>query len=142
MNGFGCRLLAYDPVHNDICQKLNVEYVELSKLLQESDIVSLHCLLNKNTYHLLDKSEFAQMKKGAMLINTGRGALVNTKALFESLKSGYLGYAGLDVYEHEKNLFFIDHRGKTIHDKLFLKLQALPNVIITHHQAFLTEEYL
>ncbi len=140
MCGFGCRVLAYDPVPNDTCRKLGIGYVELEYLLRESNIISLHCLLNKNTYHILDAKEFSQMKKSAMLINTGRGELINTLALLHALETGQLGYAGLDVYEKEQGLFFIDHRNEIIKDQQFLKLQALPNVIITPHQAFLTDE--
>lgn len=140
MCGFGCRVLAYDPVPNDICRNLNVSYVTLKHLWNESDIVSLHCLLNNDTHHIINKAAFSQMKKGAMLINTGRGALVDTSALICALESGQLGYAGLDVYEKEQGLFFINHRDEIIKDKQFLKLQALPNVIITPHQAFFTQE--
>lgn len=140
MNGFGCRLLAVDPKPNTICQKLNVKYVSLDCLLQESDIISLHCPLNEQTMHLMDTKAFAKIKPNAMLINTGRGALCNTQALIQALESGRLGYAGLDVYENEQNLFFKDHSKEIIHDKLFLTLRSLPNVIITPHQAFLTQE--
>ena len=140
MNGFGCRLLAVDPEPNDICRNLNVNYVSLDYLLSESDIISLHCPLNDQTMHLIDEKAYAKVKKNAMLINTGRGALCNTQALSRALESGNLGYAGLDVYEKEQGLFFKDHSGETIHDELFLKLRSLPNVIITPHQAFLTQE--
>lgn len=140
MHGFGCRLLAHDPLPNDTCRKLDVEYVELKKLLNDSDIISLHCLLDEKTRYMIDEAEFAQMKSGVMLINTGRGALINTQALLCALKAKKVGYAGLDVYEKEQGLFFIDHKGKTPQDKQFLKLQSLPNVIITPHQAFFTEE--
>lgn len=140
MNGFGCRLLAVDPQPNTICKDLNVQYVSLDYLLQESDIISLHCPLNENTRHLMDEKAYAKVKKNAMLINTGRGALCDTQALIQALESGKLGYAGLDVYENEQNLFFKDHSDGMIHDQLFLKLRSLPNVLITPHQAFLTQE--
>lgn len=140
MNGFGCRLLAVDPEPNDICRNLNVNYVSLDYLLRESDIISLHCSLNERTMHLMDEKAYAKVKKNAMLINTGRGALCDTPALIQALESGNLGYAGLDVYEKEQDLFFKDHSGEIIHDELFLKLRSLPNVIITPHQAFLTQE--
>jgi D-lactate dehydrogenase len=140
MNGFGCRLLAVDPEPNDICRNLKVNYVSLDYLLNESDIISLHCPLNDQTMHLMDEKAYAKVKKNAMLINTGRGALCDTHALIKALESGNLGYAGLDVYEKEQGLFFKDHSGETIHDELFLKLRSLPNVIITPHQAFLTQE--
>ena len=140
MHGFGCRLLAFDPEPSDICRNLNVNYVSLDYLLHESDIISLHCPLNTQTMHLMNEKTFAKMKKNTMLINTGRGALCDTQALIQALESGNLGYAGLDVYEKEQNLFFQDHTAEIIHDELFLKLRALPNVIITPHQAFLTQE--
>ena len=140
MNGFGCRLLAVDPEPNDICRNLNVNYVSLDYLLRESDIISLHCPLNDQTRHLIDEKAYAKVKKNAMLINTGRGALCDTQALITALESNHLGYAGLDVYEKEQGLFFTDHSNEVIHDELFLKLRSLPNVIITPHQAFLTQE--
>lgn len=140
MNGFGCRLLAVDPEPNDVCKNLNVDYVSLDYLLSESDIISLHCPLNDKTMHLIDAKACAKVKKNAMLINTGRGALCDTQALIKALESGNIGYAGLDVYENEQSLFFKDRSGEIIHDEVFLKLRSLPNVIITPHQAFLTQE--
>ena len=140
MNGFGCRLLAVDPEPQDICRHLNVHYVSFDCLLSESDIISLHCPLNDQTRHLIDENACAKMKNHAMLINTGRGALCDTQALINALESGHLGYAGLDVYEKEQGLFFKDHSGEVIRDELFLKLRSLPNVLITPHQAFLTQE--
>ncbi len=142
MHGFGCRLLAVDPIQNPQCAPLNVTYVSFDELLQESDIISLHCPLNDETRHLIDANACAKIKKNAMLINTGRGALCDTRALIHALESGDLGYAGLDVYEHENDLFFKDHTGETIQDTLFLKLRSLPRVLITPHQAFLTQEAL
>lgn len=140
MNGFGCRLLAVDPAPNDECRALNVHYVSLDEVLNESDIISLHCPLNNQTKHLMNEKAYANMKKGAMLINTSRGALCDTQALIHALESGQVGYAGLDVYEKEHDLFFKDHSGDSIHDDLFLKLRSLSNVLITPHQAFLTQE--
>lgn len=140
MNGFGCRLLAVDPEPNDICRNLNVTYVSLDDLLNESDIISLHCPLNEQTRYLIDERACSKVKKNAMLINTGRGALCDTQALIKALESGKLGYAGLDVYEKEQGLFFKDHLGEAIHDEVFLKLRSLSNVLITPHQAFLTQE--
>lgn len=140
MHGFGCQLLAVDPVKNPSCLALNVRYVTLDELLCQSDIVSLHCPLNNQTKYLMNAENYAKMKKGAMLINTSRGGLCDTSALIQALKSNHLGYAGLDVYENEKPIFFKNHGENKIHDELFLKLQNLPNVIITPHQAFLTKE--
>lgn len=140
MHGFGCRLLAVDPIPNEICYSLNVNYVSFDNLLQASDIISLHCPLNKDTMHLIDENAYAKVKKGAMLINTSRGGLCDTQALIQALESGRLGYAGLDVYEKEHNLFFKNHANETIEDDMFLKLRSLPHVVITPHQAFLTQE--
>lgn len=140
MRGFGCHLLAVDPEPNDICRNLNVHYVSFDYLLKKSDIISLHCPLNDQTMHLMDDKAYAKVKPNAMLINTGRGAICDTQALIKALESGKLGYAGLDVYENERGLFFKNHRDEAIHDELFLKLRSLPNVIMTPHQAFLTRE--
>lgn len=140
MNGFGCRLLAFDPEPNDLCRSLNVEYVSFDDLLQEADIISLHCPLNEQTKHLMNEKTYGKVKKNAMLINTGRGALCDTQALIQALETGQLAYAGLDVYEKEHDLFFKDHSKDVIQDELFLKLRSLPNVLITPHQAFLTQE--
>ena len=140
MNGFGCKILAVDPEPNDICKQLNVQYVSMDELLAESDVISLHCPLDDHTMHMMDDDAFSKVKKNAMLINTGRGGLCDTSALIRALESGRLGYAGIDVYEKEHGLFFKNHAGEAIHDDLFLKLRALPRVIITPHQAFLTQE--
>lgn len=139
LHGFGCQLLAYDPVVNEDCHKLGVNYVTLNELLSQADIISLHCPLNKDTHYILNADTLSTMKKGAMLINTGRGALIDTAALILALEAGQVGYAGLDVYENEQGLFFEDH-AEPIQDKLFLKLQSFPQVLITPHQAFLTIE--
>ena len=140
MNGFGCHLLAVDPVPNPVCKTLNVRYVSLDELLSESDIISLHCPLNDQTKYIINEQACIKMKENAMLINTGRGGLCDTQALIAALESGPLTYAGLDVYEKEKALFFKDHHSDIIKDPLFLKLRSLPNVMITPHQAFLTKE--
>ena len=103
-------------------------------------MISLHCPLDAHTMHMMDDDAFSKVKKNAMLINTGRGGLCDTSALIRALESGRLGYAGIDVYEKEHGLFFKNHAGEAIHDDLFLKLRALPRVIITPHQAFLTQE--
>ena len=140
MNGFGCRLLAVDPKPNETCKNLNVSYVSLDELLSESDIISLHCPLNDETMHLMNDEAYSKIKKNTLLINTGRGALCDTVALIKALESGQLGYAGLDVYENEKGLFFKNHAEEPLADELFLKLRSLPHVLITPHQAFLTQE--
>jgi len=142
MKGFGCKLLAVDPVKNDQCLKLGVEYVTLEELCQQSDIISLHCPLNQQTNHIINAEAISKMKKNVMLINTGRGALIDSQAIIQGLKSGQVGYLGLDVYEEEESLFFQDLSDVIIQDDVFIRLQTFPNVIITGHQAFFTKEAL
>lgn len=142
MHGFGCRLLAFDPAPDPACQELGVEYRPLEDVLQESDIVSLHCPLNEHTHHLIDAERLALMKRGVMLINTSRGALVDTRAVIAALKSGHIGYLGIDVYEEEEQLFFEDLSAEIIRDDVFMRLLTFPNVLVTAHQAFFTEEAL
>ncbi|WP_312931041.1 2-hydroxyacid dehydrogenase [Pseudomonas sp.] len=142
MAGFGCQLLAHDPYPNPRLLALGARYMPLPQLLRESRIVSLHCPLNDYSHHLINAQSLAQMQHGAMLINTGRGALVDTPALIEALKSGQLGYLGLDVYEEEAQLFFQDRSDQPLQDDVLARLLTFPNVIITAHQAFLTREAL
>jgi D-lactate dehydrogenase len=140
MTGFGCKVLAYDLHHNSECETIGVEYVDLNELFSRSDIITLHCPLTPETYHLVDKAAIAKMKPHAMLINTGRGALIDTKAIIVALKSGQIGSLGLDVYEQESELFFEDLSDQIIQDDTFARLMTFPNVIITGHQAFFTED--
>lgn len=142
MSGFGCTLLAHDPYPNPECLALGATYVALPELLAASDIVSLHCPLTPATRHLIDESAVRNMKRGAMLINTSRGAVVDTLALIEGLKSGAIGSLGLDVYEEEADLFFENLSDQVLHDDVFARLLTFPNVIITSHQAFFTSEAL
>ena len=142
MAGFGCRVLAFDPKPHPEAQALGVQYLPLADLLAQSDIVSLHCPLTPQTHHLIDTAALAQMKPGAMLINTSRGAVVDTPALIVALKSGRLGSLGLDVYEEEADLFFRDLSGEAIRDDVFARLLTFPNVVVTGHQAFFTEDAL
>lgn len=142
MHGFGCRVLAHDLVPNPDCEKIGVFYTSLAELLTESNIVTLHCPLTPETYHLIDTKALDQMKPGVVLINTSRGALVNTQALIGGLKSGKIGYLGLDVYEEEADLFFEDLSNVVIKDDIFARLLTFPNVIITGHQAFFTSNAL
>jgi D-lactate dehydrogenase len=137
MDGFGCRVLAFDPFPSPDCQKRGVRYVELDELFREADIVSLHCPLTPDTHHLVNARRLALMKRGAMLINTSRGALV-----VEALKSGQLGNLGMDVYEEEEGLFFEDLSLTVVQDDVFMRLLTFPNVMITAHQGFFTEEAL
>jgi D-lactate dehydrogenase len=140
MDGFGMKLLAYDPAPNSAAVSMGVEYVSLEELLGKSDVVSIHCPLTPQTRHLISDAQIGAMKKSAILINTSRGAVVDTRALIKALESQRLQAACLDVYEFEKGLFFEDHSADTIKDETFLKLRSLPNVLITAHQGFLTED--
>jgi D-lactate dehydrogenase len=142
LHGFGCQLLAHDPVLNPECEALGARYVPLPQLLAESDIVTLHCPLLPQTRHLIDAEALARMRPGAMLINTSRGALLDTPAVIDALKSGHLGYLGLDVYEEEADLFFENLSGQVLQDDVFARLLTFPNVLITGHQAFFTREAL
>jgi len=137
-----CRVLAVDPYRNEHLLELGVEYVELDQLLAESDIVTLNCPLTEQTHHLIDTESIAAMRPGAMLVNTGRGALIDTSAVVEGLKSGHIGSLALDVYEEEADLFFEDRSDEILDDDVFARLLTFHNVLITAHQAFLTEEAL
>lgn len=142
MKGFGCRVLAHDPQRNPQCEELGIEYVSLVALLNDSDIVTLHCPLTPATYHLINTETLDHARNGVMLINTGRGALIDTRAVIQALKSGKIGYLGLDVYEEESDLFFEDLSSIVIQDDVFTRLLTFPNVIITGHQGFFTREAL
>jgi D-lactate dehydrogenase len=143
MAGFGTKLLAYDPGKPaDDLLALGARYVPLDSLLSESDIVSLHCPLVPDTYHLIDEKALAKMKHGAMLINTSRGGLIEANALIGALKSGQLGHLGIDVYEQEGGLFFEDRSNLPLQDDVLARLLSCHNVIVTGHQAFFTREAL
>jgi D-lactate dehydrogenase len=142
LTGFGCRVLAHDLAENPECQTLGVRYLDLRTLLESSDIVTLHCPLVPETHHLISREAIARMKPGVMLINTGRGALVDTRAVIVALKTGKIAYLGLDVYEEEADLFFRDLSDQVIQDDVFARLLTFPNVVVTAHQGFFTEEAL
>ena len=142
MLGFGCRVLAFDIIANKEMEAEGVTYLPLMDLLAQSDIISLHCPLTEQTKHLINPDTLSMMKDGAMLINTSRGALIDTKAAITVLKSGKLGYLGIDVYEQEEKLFFHDLSENIIEDDVMMRLMSFPNVLITSHQGFLTEEAL
>lgn len=142
LKGFGCNLLAYDLYPNSEAEALGVKYLELPQLYAASDIITLHCPLNRENHHLINDQALEQMKSGVMLINTSRGALIDTKAVVRSLKSRKIGYLGLDVYEQESDLFFEDLSASVIQDDTFQRLLTFPNVLITGHQAFFTENAL
>lgn len=143
LKGFGCKVLAYSPVRdNQAAAELGFEYVELDELYKESDIISLHCPLNKETKYMINKESIEKMKDNVMIINTGRGALIKAHDLIEGLKSKKVGYAGLDVYEEEGDYFFEDFSDEIISDDILARLLSFKNVLITSHQAFFTEEAL
>ncbi len=142
LTGFGCPTLAFDPIPNPTCHSLGVRYVELNELLAQSDVISLHCPLTPQNKHIINDAAIARMKNGVMLINTSRGALLDTVAIIGGLKGGKIGYLGLDVYEEEEEIFFEDRSGLILGDDVFARLLTFPNVIITGHQAFFTREAL
>ncbi len=142
MHGFSCRVIAMDPEPNKACLQLGVEYVSLDQLFAQSDIITLHCPLTADNLHLINAETIRQMRDGVMLINTGRGALIETQAVINGLKSGKIGYLGLDVYEQEENLFFQDLSETIIQDDLFERLLTLPHVLVTGHQGFFTHQAL
>jgi D-lactate dehydrogenase len=142
LKGFGMRLLAFDPYPSAAALELGVEYVDLSTLFAQSDVISLHCPLTEDNYHLLNRSSFEQMKDGVMIINTSRGGLVDSQAAIEALKTQKIGALGMDVYENERDLFFEDKSNDVIQDDVFRRLSACHNVLFTGHQAFLTAEAL
>lgn len=140
LRGFGCEVLAYDVVQNAEAESAGATYVSLDELFATSDIVTLHCPLTPQTRYLINADSIAQMKRGVVLINTSRGAIVNTDAVITGLKSGQIGGLAIDVYEEEADLFFEDLSGEVIHDDIFARLLTFPNVLITGHQAFFTRE--
>jgi D-specific alpha-keto acid dehydrogenase len=137
LRGFGCRVLAYD-----LCLNTTADYVPLDVLLQQSDVVTLHTPFNADTHHLLNRQRVGQMRRGAFIINTARGSLLDTEALLSALESGHLGGAALDVLEGEEGVFYSDHRQGLIENQLLLRLQHLPNVLITPHTAYYTDHAL
>ncbi len=143
LKGFGMKIFAYDPKpDNQYAKEAGIDYVGLDILYAESDIISLHCPLTPQTHHLIDAKSISRMKKGVMIINTGRGGLINTKDLIEGLKSQRVGSAGLDVYEEESQYFFEDFSASMISDDVLARLLTFSNVLITSHQGFFTEEAL
>jgi D-lactate dehydrogenase len=140
--GFGCRVVAFDLSTNPDCVAAGVRYVGLDELWAGADIVTLHTPLTPSTRHMVDAPTIARMKPGVMIVNTSRGALVDTAALIGGLKSGHVGYVGLDVYEEEEGLFFEDRSSLVLQDDVFARLLTFPNVVVTAHQAFFTAEAL
>lgn len=142
ITGFGCKVLAYDPHPNPQCESIGVLYTESMRLFEESDIISLHCPLTPETHHFIDSDAIKTMKTGVMLVNTSRGAVIDTRAVIGALKSGKIGALAIDVYEEEGDLFFEDLSNEVIQDDVFARLLTFPNVLITGHQAFFTREAL
>jgi D-lactate dehydrogenase len=143
LRGFGCRVLAHDVAPDArLVAELGIEYAPLDALWEAADIVSLHVPLTPATHHLVDAASLARMKRGVMIINTGRGALVDSRALVVALKTGHVGAAGLDVYEEEEGVFFADLSNQVLQDDVLARLLTFPNVLVTSHQAFLTREAL
>ncbi|MDS3860490.1 2-hydroxyacid dehydrogenase [Thermosynechococcaceae cyanobacterium BACA0444] len=136
--GFGCHILAYDLYPNPELETIGGRYVDILSLAAQADIIALHCPLTPETHHLIDAKAIEYMKPGVMIVNTSRGALIDAAAMIGGLKSGKIGYLGLDVYEGEEELFFEDFSNEVIHDDVFQRLLTFPNVLITGHQAFFT----
>jgi len=139
LSRFGCRLLAYDAYPSEAV-KADAEYVPLDTLLEQSDIITLHAPLNDGTYHMIDGSAIAKMKKGVILVNTARGALIDTAALVDGLDGGHVGFAALDVIENETGLYYLNRMNEVIGNHDLAILSAYPNVILTPHTAFYTDE--
>lgn len=143
LNGFNCTILAYDPYENDeLKSALGVQYVDLETLFRESDIITLHLPLTPDSRYIINRESIRHMKEGVMLVNTSRGGLVNTRDVIGALKTGKVGFYGMDVYEEEEGLFFEDHSEQILQDDVIARLMTFPNVLITSHQAFLTHEAL
>lgn len=142
MSGFGCPVLAYDIHPNEALISNGVRYVSLAEIFTQADIISLHCPLNEQTRYLINDQSVQQMKRGVMLINTSRGALIDTRSVIHALKSSIIGSLGIDVYEQEEKLFFRDLSEKIIKDDIITRLSSFPNVLITSHQGFFTQEAL
>lgn len=143
MSAFGCHILIFDPLPSDSLQKnKNVKYASFDEVIAESDVLSLHVPLNPDTFHLINSKTIEKMKTGVLLVNTGRGALIESKALIEGLKSGKIGGAALDVYEEEEGIFFHDLSNSFLQDDILARLISFPNVLVTSHQAFLTSDSL
>ncbi len=142
MLGFGCTVLAFDLIANKELEAGGVQFLPLMELLKRADIISLHCPLNSQTKHIINSQTIQMMKKGVMLINTSRGGLIDTQAVINSLKSGQIGYLGIDVYEQEEHIFFRDLSNTVIEDDTIQRLMSFSNVLVTAHQAFFTSEAL
>ena len=143
LHGFNCKILAYDPYqHDEVKTRYGVQYSDLPTLFSQSHIITLHLPLTPESKYVINKENIRTMKDGVMLVNTSRGGLVNTRDVIDGLKSGRIGFFGMDVYEEEEGLFFEDHSEQILQDDVIARLMTFPNVLITSHQAFLTHEAL
>lgn len=142
LKAFGCNILVYDPDKAQLCEEQGFQSVGLNTLFSQSDIITLHCPLLENTRHIINVEAISMMKQGVMLINTSRGGLLDTKAVLASIKSHKIAYLGIDVYEEEGSLFFEDHSSEIIQDDVIQRLTTFPNVIVTGHQGYFTQEAL
>ncbi|GHA60430.1 2-hydroxyacid dehydrogenase [Photobacterium aphoticum] len=142
LKGLGMNVLAYDPFENPVALELGVRYTTLDEIYEKSNVITLHCPMTEENYHMLNAEAFAKMRDGVMIINTSRGELLNSKDAIEALKNSKIGSLGIDVYENEKDLFFEDKSNDVITDDVFRRLSACHNVLFTGHQAFLTDEAL
>lgn len=140
MLGFGCKVIAFDPTHDPVLTALGGTYLDMPEVFARADILALHCPLTPETHHLINEAAIETMKQDVMLVNTSRGAVVDAKALIDGLKRGKIGAVGLDVYEEESNLFFQNLSEHAIQDDIFARLLTFPNVLITGHQGFFTQE--
>lgn len=142
MKGFGCRVIAYDPYPDAALEKTGVEYLVFEEVMRQSDIISLHCPLTPENKHLIRKETLDLVQDGCTIINTSRGGLLHTADIIQALKTGKVGYLGIDVYEQEEKIFFKDLSAQIIEDDAIQRLMSFPNVLVTGHQAFFTEEAL
>ncbi|KIW34411.1 uncharacterized protein PV07_01189 [Cladophialophora immunda] len=140
--GFGCNVIASDPFHNTELQSVGIQYVDHQELFSKSDILCLHCPLSAETHHIINADSLAMAKKGMILVNTSRGGLIDTKALIAALQEGIIAGCAIDVYEDEASLFFRDLSSFVVRDDAFQRLITFPNVLVTGHQAFFTQEAL
>lgn len=142
LSGFGCKLIAYDIYQSKEVKESGVSYVSLEEMWQQADVISLHAPLTEDNFHLIDKEAISKMKDGVMIVNTARGGLIDSQALIEGIESGKIGGAGLDVVENEFGLYYYDHKSDILSNRELAILRGFPNVTVSHHMAFYTDEYV
>ena len=140
LSGFGCKLIAYDIFESEEVKESGIPYVTIDEMWQQADVISLHAPLTEDNFHLIDKAAIAKMKDGVMIINTARGGLIDSQALIEGIESGKIGGAGLDVVENEFGLYYYDHKSDILSNRELAVLRGFPNVTVSHHMAFYTDE--